>query len=106
MVFLVRLENTQQKVSLTFFDTNLQVYSQKFSIYGKVPDHAPARSVALEKGRRPPFAYHAHAFSPPTLASLWVQRWHQRLSTWLYLAISKHVMRLLCPNIVARLRYI
>ncbi len=62
--------------------------------------------VALEKGRRLPFAHRAVGLSAPTLVSLWVQRWQQRMSTWLHLAISKHVTKLLCPNTVARLRYI
>jgi len=55
--------------------------------------------VALAKGRRPPFAY----MLAPALVSLWVQRWQQRLSAWLHLAISKHVIMLLCPDTAARL---
>jgi len=63
-------------------------------------------TVALEKGRRPPFAHHAHAFSIPTLASLWVRRWQRRMSIWLHLAISKHVIRIMCLDLATRLRYI
>ena len=62
--------------------------------------------VALDKGKRPPFAYMSVGLYAPTILSLWVQRWQQRLSTWLHLAISKHVTKLLCPGIFARLRYI
>ena len=54
-------------------------------------------TVAEEKGWRAPLAHRAHAFSAPTLTFLWVQRWRQRLSTWLHLVISMHVMRLLWP---------
>ena len=42
--------------------------------------------------------------SAPTLVSMWIQRCHQRLSTWLHLAISKYVTMLLCPDNVAVLR--
>jgi hypothetical protein len=35
----------------------------------------------LEKSRRHPFAYRDHAPSVPTLASLWVQRCQQRVSS-------------------------
>ena len=49
--------------------------------------------VAIEKGRRPPFAYKAANIVAATLVSLWVQRWQQRMSSWLHMAISKHVIR-------------
>ena len=62
--------------------------------------------VALEKDCQPPHAYRACATSTPTQASLWARRWHQHMSTWPNLAISKHVIRLMCRGIVARLRYI
>jgi len=61
--------------------------------------------VALDKGKRPPFAHRASGPSSPTMLPLWVQRWHQRLSSWFHLAISKHVIRLMCLETVARLRY-
>jgi hypothetical protein len=78
---------------------------------GRLVAHALARmralaTIALEKGRRPCFAYRPHAPSAPTLSSMCVQRWQHRKSTWLHLAISKHVMRLVCPDDDARLRYI
>ena len=78
---------------------------------GRLGAHAQAllRSlavVALDKGRTPPFVYRAPSPSAPALASLWVQRWQQRLSTWLHLALSKQVMRSLRPDTAARLRYI
>ena len=63
-------------------------------------------SLALEKGRRPPFAHRAHAPYAPTLASLLVHRWQHRLSSCLHLAISKHVLRLVYSDTVARLGYI
>jgi len=62
--------------------------------------------VALEKGRCPLLAYKSSRLSTPILVSLWVRRWQHRMPTWLHLAISKHVIRLLCPNNVARLGYI
>jgi hypothetical protein len=61
--------------------------------------------VALDKGERPPFAHIAFGPSSPILASQWVQRWQQRISSWLHLAISKHVIGLLCLETAARLRY-
>ena len=62
--------------------------------------------VALDKGRRPPFSHRAATPSVPTLTSLWVQRWQQRLSSWLHLALSKQVIRMLCPDTAARLMHI
>jgi hypothetical protein len=38
-------------------------------------------TLAIEKGRRPPLSYRDSSSSAPTLASLWVQRWQQRMST-------------------------
>ena len=54
--------------------------------------------VALDKGRRPPFAYMPSGLSAPTLVSLWVQPWQQRVSTWHHLSISKHVIKLICMS--------
>jgi len=78
---------------------------------GRLEAHAIAllRSlaiVALDKGKRPSFAHRA-LFGPssPTLMSLWVKRWQQRISSWLHLAISKHVTRLMCPETIARFMY-
>ena len=71
--------------------------------------HALLRSfaaLAIEKGRRPPLAYKESSSIAPTLASLWVQRWQQRLSIWMHLALSKQVLRILCPYVVARKTYI
>jgi hypothetical protein len=53
---------------------------------GRLGAHAHALfcslvTLALEKGRRPPFAYRDYSTTNPTLASLWVQRWQQRMST-------------------------
>ena len=60
-------------------------------------------TLAIEKGRRPPHAYRDSSFSTPTLASLWVQRWQQRLSTWMmHLALSKQVLRIFCLVVPAR----
>jgi hypothetical protein len=71
--------------------------------------HALLRSfatLAVEKGRRPPRAYRDSSSSAPTLASLWVQRWQQRLSTWLHLALSKQVLRIMCPDAASRQSFI
>jgi len=53
---------------------------------GRLGAHAQAllrsfAALAIEKGRRPSFAYRDSSSSAPTLASRWVQRWQQRLST-------------------------
>ena len=67
--------------------------------------HAPLRALAiaaLSKGRSPPFVKGIENMSRNMLVSLWVRRWQQRLSTWLHLAISRHTLRLLCPQIAAR----
>ncbi len=77
---------------------------------GRLGAHAQAllRSfaiLAIEKGRRPPLAYRDTSSSAPTLASLWVHRWQQRLSTCMHLALSKEVLRILCPNAAARHSY-
>jgi len=76
---------------------------------GRICAHALAlmkalATVALEKGRRPPHVYRAITPSPPTLASVWAKQWQQRMSSWLHLAILKHVIRLMGPNTAARLR--
>ena len=71
--------------------------------------HALLRSfatLAIEKGRRPPLAYRDSSSSAPTLAYMWVQIWQQRLSTWIYLALSKQVLRIMCPDAAARQSYI
>ena len=74
---------------------------------GRLGSHALAllnalAIVVIDKGKRPPFAYRVVGLSAPTLVSLW-----ERLPTWLRLAISKHVTRLLCRDTAARLyRYI
>jgi hypothetical protein len=78
---------------------------------GHLDSHAqallrPMSTVVIEKSRHPPLAYRAKAPSAPTLASLWVKRWQQRLSSWLYLAVSKYVLRLLCPDTAVRNKYI
>ncbi len=53
---------------------------------GRLGSHAQAllrsfATLAVEKRRRPPRAYRDSSSSAPTLASLWVQRWQQSLST-------------------------
>ena len=78
---------------------------------GRLGAHAQAllrsfAALAIEKGRRPPLAYRDSPFCAPTLASLWVQRCQQRLSTWMHLALSKQVLRILCPDVAARESYI
>ena len=62
--------------------------------------------VALDKGKRPPFAYRSARLCVPIKVSLWVQRLQQHMCAWLNLAISEHVNKLSCPAIVLRLRYI
>ena len=74
---------------------------------GRLGAHAQAlfRSLAtttLTKGRTPPFAKGVELMTHNMLVSLWVRRWQQRLSSWLYLAISRHAMRLLCPDDAAQ----
>ena len=69
---------------------------------GRLGAHAQALMRALAasapaRGRTPPFARGIEDMYHPMLVSLWVRRWHQRISSWLHLAISRHVVRLLCP---------
>ena len=78
---------------------------------GRIGAHAKAllRSIATlvtETERRPPLSYIYSSSSAPTLASLWVQRWQQRLSTKLHFALSKQVLRIVCPDADARQSYI
>ena len=78
---------------------------------GRLGAHAQAllrsfATLAVEKGRRPLRAYRDSSSSSPTLASLWVQRWQQRLSTWMHLALSKQVLRILCPDAASRQSFI
>ncbi len=73
---------------------------------GRLGAHAQAllralAIAALSKGRRPPFVKGAETMSHNMLVSQWVRRWQQRLSAWLHLAISRHTLRLLCPQIAA-----
>ena len=35
--------------------------------------------------------------SPPMQVSLWMQRWQQRLSTWLHVSLSQQILRLYRP---------
>jgi hypothetical protein len=70
---------------------------------GRLGAHALAlltvlATVALEKGHQPPNVYRFHRPLAPARASLWIQRWQQRLSSWLHLAVPKHGIRLLCPD--------
>ena len=35
--------------------------------------------------------------TPPMQVSLWMQRWQQRLSTWLHVSLSQQILRLYRP---------
>jgi hypothetical protein len=53
---------------------------------GRLGAHAQAllrsfATLAIEKGRHPPLAYRDSSSSAPTIASLRVKRWQQRVST-------------------------
>jgi hypothetical protein len=74
---------------------------------GRLGAHAQAllRSPAtatLTKGRTSPFANGVELMTHNMLVSLWVRRWQQRLSSWLNLAISRHAMRLLFPDVASQ----
>jgi hypothetical protein len=74
---------------------------------GRLGAHAQAllralATVALAKGRKPPFARGMDEMKHPMLVSLWVRRWQQRVSSWLHLSISRHAVRLLCPSLAAQ----
>ena len=78
---------------------------------GRLGAHAQAllRALAtttLTKGRSPPFAKGTETMTHNMLVSLWVRRWQQRISTWLHLAVSRHALRLLCPQIAAQCGYL
>jgi hypothetical protein len=62
--------------------------------------------AALSKGRTPPMARSVMDAPHPMHVSMRVRHWQQRLSAWLHLALSRHVMRLLCPAAAAGLQYI
>ena len=47
------------------------------------------------KGRKPPFTKGVEDMTHAMLVSQWVKRWQQRISAWMHLAISRHVVRLL-----------
>ena len=67
--------------------------------------HALLRALAsttLSKGRKPPYAKGVEAMTYPMLVSLCVKRWQQCISAWMHLAISRHVVRLLCPTLFAQ----
>ena len=62
--------------------------------------HALLRSLAttaLAKGRTPTFARGVEKLTHNMQISLWVRRWQQRMFAWVHMAISRHVVRLLCP---------
>jgi hypothetical protein len=74
---------------------------------GRLGAHAQAllRALAtttLAKGRTPPFARETEDMSHPMLVSLWVRKWQQRVSAWLHIVISRHVVRVLCPPLASR----
>jgi hypothetical protein len=58
--------------------------------------------AALSKGRKRPFAKGVEEMTHPMLVSLWVRRWQQRVSSWLHPAISRHVVRMLCPSLATQ----
>ncbi len=78
---------------------------------GRLGAHAQAllralATSALAKGRTPPFAKSVEDMTHPMLVSRWVRRWYHRISSWLHLAISRHVVRLLCPVLSAQHRHL
>jgi len=78
---------------------------------GRLGSHAQAllralATAALAKGRHPPLARARADLTHSTLVSLWVRRWHQRLSAWLHLSLSHHAMRLLCPAVTSELHHL
>jgi len=73
---------------------------------GRLGGHAQALLGALAtstmaKGMTPPFARCTADLTYPMQISLWVRRWHQRISSWLHLSLSRHTLRLLCPAATA-----
>ena len=78
---------------------------------GRLGAHAQAllrslATVALAKGRTPPFTRGIDNLTHNMQVSLWVRRWQQRLSAWVHLAISRHTMRLLCPAVAVQHNHI
>jgi hypothetical protein len=74
---------------------------------GRLGAHAQAllRALAttdLSKDRKPPFEKGVEEMKHPMMASLWVRRLQQRVSSWLHLAISRHDVRMLCPSLAAQ----
>jgi len=62
--------------------------------------------ASLSKERIPPMARRLVDATHPMQVSMWVRLWQKRLSTWLYVFISRHAMRHLCPPTVVGLQYI
>ncbi len=46
-----------------------------------------------------PLPARAAPLLPPEAEAMWVRRWQQRLSVWLHLTPSRHVLRYLAPSI-------
>ncbi len=69
---------------------------------GRLGAHTQALLRSLTMGRTPLFAKGVELMTHNMLVSLWVRRWQQRLSSWLHLAISRHAMRLLCPDVATQ----
>ena len=53
--------------------------------------------AALSKGGIPPTARRMVDAPRPMQVSMWDRLWHQRLSSWLHVALSRLAMRFLCP---------
>jgi hypothetical protein len=99
-------KNSRQTIAVIYGGPHILVL---FAIEdgGRLGAHAQAllralAIAALSKGRSPPFVKGTENMSHNMLVSQWVRRWQQRLSAWLHLAISRHTLRLLCPQIAAR----
>ena len=62
--------------------------------------------TAIAKGRSPRAARKQEDALHGMAVSLRVQQWQQQQSTWLHLALSRQVIRLLCPATTSGPRYI
>ncbi len=66
------------------------------------PYYDPWHQRHLPRGAPPPFARGVDKLTHNMQISLWFRRWQQRLSAWVHLSISRHAVRLLCPDVAAR----
>jgi hypothetical protein len=77
---------------------------------GRIGAHGQATlrmlaEYAVAKGRNRPMVRRADPILPPEAVALWVRRWQQKLFVWLYLTLSRQIIRYLAPSVAAGVGY-